>query len=191
MRFTIPFAWAFAFLRHCCVCLSIFRASAFCCGLGVSSFAFFVWIPFTVTILHFSLQWMPVLAVDLDRFTERCRLSGSFICNVWINFEVSIRIAAFLDTFAQARVFRTCLVVQVDRSNMALGATTIRLQCHSKAWTVATPPVQYFSPVQSSASPWCPPAVMELKRKRDEMKWTPCSSPCMPDTRGWLRTQAL
>ena len=85
---------------------------------------------------------MPVLPVDLDRFTERCRLSGSFICNVWINFEVSIRITAFLDTFAQARVFRTCLVVQVDRRDVALGATTVRLNCHSKAWTVATPPVQ-------------------------------------------------
>ena len=116
----------------------------------------FVVDPVTVTSASFAVffQWMPVLAVDLDRFTERCRLSGTFICHVWIDFEVSIRIAAFLDTFGQARVFRTCLVVQVDRSDVALGATTVRLNCHSKAWTVATPPVQYFSPVQSSASPW-------------------------------------
>ena len=82
--------------------------------------------------------------MNLDRFTERCRLSGFFISEIWISFEVSIRIVAYLDTFAQARVFLTCLVVQVDRSDVALGATSIRLNCE-QAWTVATPPVQAYA----------------------------------------------
>ena len=87
---------------------------------------------------------MPIVSVDLERFTERCRLSGFFIRDIWINFAVSSRIIANLDTFTQARVFLTCLVVQVDRSDVALGATSIRLQCVHQAWTVATPPVQAF-----------------------------------------------
>ena len=113
------------------------------CHLGVD--------PFTVTL---QLYFMPIVSVDLERFTERCRLSGFFISEIWLGFEVSIRIIAFLDTFTQARVFLTCLVVQVDRSDVALGATSIRLQCAQLPWTVATPPVQAYHPVSSSASPW-------------------------------------
>ena len=93
--------------------------------------------PFTVIC---SCIFMPIVAVDLERFTERCRFSGFFICDIWINFEVSTRIIAYLDTFTQARVFLTCLVIQVDRSDVALGAISIRLQCPQQAWTVAPPP---------------------------------------------------
>ena len=66
------------------------------------------------------------------------------------------------------RLYITCLVIQVDRSDVALGATAIRTQCpRSCAWTVATPPVQAFSAVASSASPWWDQVVqVELKRKR-------------------------
>lgn len=98
---------------------------------------------------------MPRLPVDLDRFALRCRLSGTFGCDIWLYFEIAIRIATYLDTFAVTRLFITCLVIQVDRSDVALGATAIRLKCpRSCAWTVATPPVQVVVAVSSSASPW-------------------------------------
>ena len=61
------------------------------------------------------------------------------------SFEVSILIAAYLDSFSQTRLFISCLVIQVDRTDVALGATSIRLQCHSQPWTVPTPPLQSFS----------------------------------------------
>ena len=97
---------------------------------------------------------MPRLPVDLDRFSERCHCSGAFVCHVWIRFEISILVASYLDTFSVTRLFISCLVIQVDRSDVALGSTSLRLQCQSQPWTVPTPPVQAFSPVASSASPW-------------------------------------
>ena len=96
------------------------------------------------------------LPVDLERFTERLQFSGVFVRDIWINYEVSILIAAYLDSFAQTRLFISCLVIQVDRIDVALGATSIRLQCHSQPWTVPTPPLQSFS-VPSSSSDSVPP----------------------------------
>ena len=62
----------------------------------------------------------------------------------------------YLDSFAQTRLFISCLVIQVDRTDVALGATSIRLQCHSQPWTVPTPPLQSFS-LPSSSSDSVPP----------------------------------
>ena len=96
------------------------------------------------------------LPVDLERFTQRLHPSGIFVRDIWINFEVSILIAAYLDSFSQTRLFISCLVIQVDRTDVALGATSIRLQCHSQPWTVPTPPLQSFS-LTSSSSDSVPP----------------------------------
>ena len=96
------------------------------------------------------------LPVDLERFTQRLHPSGIFVRDIWINFEVSILIAAYLDSFSQTRLFISCLVIQVDRTDVALGATSIRLQCHSQPWAVPTPPLQSFS-VTSSSSDSVPP----------------------------------
>ena len=94
------------------------------------------------------------LLVDLDRFILRCQLSGRFVTDVWVQFAVSTTVVAFLDTHSQIHILRSCIVIYVDRSEVALGATSIREQCINKAWTVATPPLQAYSVPQSSASPW-------------------------------------
>lgn len=105
--------------------------------------------PFTV--IAFTVRCMLQLPVDLERFTQRLQLSGNFVRDIWISFEVSILIAAYLDSFSQTRLFISCLVIQVDRTDVALGATSIRLQCHSQPWTVPTPPLQSFSLTSSSS----------------------------------------
>ena len=74
--------------------------------------------------------------------------------DIWIRFDIAIIIAACLDTFGQTRLYLSCLVIQVDRSDIALGATSVILQCQSQRWTVPTPPVQVVHRPESSASPW-------------------------------------
>ena len=101
-----------------------------------------------------SASFVPRLPVDLDRFSQRCHESSAFVNDIWIRFDVAVIFAAFLDTFSQTRVCLTCLVIQVDRSDIALGATAVRLQCQSQRWSVPTPPVQVVRRSVSSASPW-------------------------------------
>ena len=105
--------------------------------------------PFSVSV-HF----MPRLPVDLDRFSRRCHESSAFVRDIWLYFDIAIIIAAHLDTFGQTRLYLSCLVIQVDRSDVALGATSVILRCQSQRWTVATPPVQVVHRPVSSASPW-------------------------------------
>ena len=107
-------------------------------------------------MIAFTVRCMLQLPVDLERFTQRLQLSGNFVRDIWISFEMSILIAAYLDSFSQTRLFISCLVIQVDRTDVALGATSIRLQCHSQPWTVPTPPLQSFS-LTSSSSDSVPP----------------------------------
>ena len=94
------------------------------------------------------------LLVDLNRFILRCQHSGHFVRDVWVQFAISTTVVAFLDTHSQIRVLRSCIVIYVDRSEVALGATSIRERCIAKAWTVATPPLQAHSVAPSSATIW-------------------------------------
>lgn len=94
------------------------------------------------------------LLVDLNRFILRCQHSGHFVTDVWVQFAISTTVVAFLDTHSQIRVLRSCIVIYVDRSEVALGATSIRERCIAKAWTVATPPLQAHSVPPSAATPW-------------------------------------
>ena len=97
---------------------------------------------------------MPNFLVDLERFILRCRHSGHFVRDIWVQFAVSTTVVAFLDTHSQIRVLRSCIVVYVDRSEVALGSTSVRLHCIDQAWTVATPPLQAFSAAHSTTSSW-------------------------------------
>lgn len=84
-------------------------------------------------LLRFSLPGssllMPrlVLLCDLERFTNGYRISGPFVSELWLSFEISITLIAFLDTFSQARLHLSCVVLQVDRTEIGLGATEKRL----------------------------------------------------------------
>ena len=97
---------------------------------------------------------MPNFLVDLERFILRCRHSGHFVRDIWVQFAVSTTVVAFLDTHSQIRVLRSCIVVYVDRSEVALGSTSVRLRCIDQASTVATPPLQAFSAAHSTTSSW-------------------------------------
>ena len=128
---TIRFAWVF-YRRH----LLTFSAGAY-----VASLVALVQWPSYFWLGSFHSDLLPVycmlqLPVDLERFPQWLHFSGIFVRDIWINFEVSILITAYLDNFSQTRLFISCLVIQVDRTDVALGATSIRLQCHSQPWIV-------------------------------------------------------
>ena len=97
-------------------------------------------------LLRFSLPGfsplMPRLLCDLERFTNGYRISGPFVSELWLSFEISVTLIAFLDTFSQARLHLCCVVLQVDRTEIGLGATEKRLQIQLESWGVPTPPVQ-------------------------------------------------
>ena len=113
-------------------------------------------------LLRFSLPGssllMPrlVLLCDLERFTNGDRISGPFVSELWLSFEISTTLIAFLDTFSQARLHLSCVVLQVDRTEIGLGATEKRLHINLESWGVPTPPVQpCLSPVQTvGTSSW-------------------------------------
>ena len=75
---------------------------------------------------------MPNFLVDLERFILRCRHSGHFVRDIWVQFAVSTTVVAFLDTHSQIRVLRSCIVVYVDRSEVVEAQR-------------ADPPVSYYS----------------------------------------------
>ena len=83
-----------------------------------------------------------VLACDLARFTQGCRASGPLLADLWCFFDISIGVIAYLDTFSHFRLLQCCLVLYVDRTDVALGATALRLGIHLQSWGVPTPPVQ-------------------------------------------------
>ena len=41
---------------------------------------------------------MPRLLCDLERFTNGYRISGPFVSELWLSFEISVTLIAFLDT---------------------------------------------------------------------------------------------
>ena len=89
---------------------------------------------------------MPRIVCDLARFTAGFQNSGPFVAELWCWFSVSTTIVAYLDTFTQHRLLRACLVLQVDRTDVALGSTEVRLRINLDSWSVQTPPVQAFVP---------------------------------------------
>ena len=95
---------------------------------------------------------MPSSAVpcDLQRFTQAVDHSGTFVRNLWIQFAVSVQVFAFLHPADHLQCSFTCVVLQVDRWEVALGATEVRLGLNLSSWSVPTPPVQAYSLISSS-----------------------------------------
>ena len=85
------------------------------------------------------------LVCDLARFTYCCNNTGPFVSELWCFFLISTGVVAYLDTFAQHRLLITCIVLQVDRTDVALGATEIRWAYGSPAGECPQPPVQAFA----------------------------------------------
>lgn len=71
--------------------------------------------------------------------------SCAFLDLIWRQFEISLRVYAFLDTFVQVRLSVTCVVILVDRSEVALASTEWRLGLALSSWTVPTPGLAAFS----------------------------------------------
>lgn len=91
-----------------------------------------------------------VLVCDLERFTNGLHISGPFVSEIWCAYDISVIVTAFLDTFSQARLLLSCVVLQVDRSDVALSVTALRLHIALSSWGVPTPPVQaYLPPAQT------------------------------------------
>ena len=86
----------------------------------------------------------PRLHCDLQRFTQAVNRSGDFVQHLWIQFAVSVHVVSFLHSSDQQCCFATCLVIYIDRAELALGATEIREGLNLSSWSVPTPPVQVF-----------------------------------------------
>ena len=91
------------------------------------------------------------LVCDLARFTQGCRNCGALISDLWLFFTISTGVFAFLDTHSQYRFLQCGIVVYVDRSEVALGATELRLNFQLLSWGVPTPPVQAVAPQLDNA----------------------------------------
>ena len=90
------------------------------------------------------------LYVDLGRFTGAVDRAVPFTRCVWFYFTISTRVFTFLDPGDQIRCSLTCVVIQVDRIEVALGATELRLELALSSWSVPTPPLAAFSLQTSS-----------------------------------------
>eukprot|EP00435_Cladocopium_sp_Y103_P056050 s551_g18.t1 len=96
------------------------------------------------------------LLCDLSRFTQGCAASGPLVSDLWCSFAISTRVIAYLDAFNQVRLLSACIVLQVYRSEVQLGATALRLGTPNQVFSVPTPPLQRYrySSVVSTAPPW-------------------------------------
>ena len=88
--------------------------------------------------------------VDLGRFTGAVQRAVPFVQYVWLRFSISTQVFAFLDPGSQIRCSWCCVIIQVDRIEVALGATEIQLHIAVSSWSVPTPPLAAFSPPASS-----------------------------------------
>ena len=91
-----------------------------------------------------------VIPCPLERFLQgynRC----PFLDCIWRQCVINLRVFAFLDTFSVHRFSHTCVVILVDRAEVALAATDWRLGLELSAWSVPTPPVASYSSVSVSS----------------------------------------
>ena len=82
------------------------------------------------------------LTCDLARFTQGCQACGPLVSELWCFFAISTSVIAYLDTYSHFRWLQCCIVVYIDRTDVALGATELRLGIQLPSWGVPTPPVQ-------------------------------------------------
>ena len=61
----------------------------------------------------------PRLHCDLQRFTQAVNRSGDFVQHLWIQFAVSVHVVSFLHSSDQQCCFATCLVIYIDRAELA------------------------------------------------------------------------
>ena len=92
-----------------------------------------------------------VLVCPLARFLNGYN-SCSFLDLLWRRFAISLRVYGFFDTFTQVRLSFTCVVILVDRSEVALASTEWRLGLALSSWTVPTPPVAAYFASEPSVS---------------------------------------
>ena len=85
-----------------------------------------------------------VIPCPLERFLQGYN-SCPFLDCIWRQFVINLRVFAFLDTFSVHRFSHTCVVILVDRAEVALAATDWRLGLELSAWSVPTPPVASYS----------------------------------------------
>ena len=92
------------------------------------------------------------LHCDLARFQQSVQSSG-FIARFWYQFEFKVQVAVFLTPTELIRVHLVNIAIFIDRSDVALGATSLLIGYQGSAWTVPTPPVAHHSqPVRSATS---------------------------------------
>ena len=149
MHFTIPFAWAIVFLHFA---PSTFRASALAAAVA--------------SVWHLLPSWCGSFHSELAAAFHAHCFSGfgtvySVVQTHWLFHcrDFGLVSTCMLASLPFGYLYTvksslTCVVVQVDHSDVALGATSIRLHCAQLPWTVATPPIQAYHPISSSASSW-------------------------------------
>ena len=91
------------------------------------------------------------LSVPAGKIPQRVQLLFlyGFALETICNQLASLR---FFDTFTQVRLSFTCVVILVDRSEVALASTEWRLGLALSSWTVPTPPVAAYFASEPSVS---------------------------------------
>ena len=81
------------------------------------------------------------LTCDLERFCRQCDL----LHPIWNSFNFKCTLFMFLDVFEQQRLAHSCVVILVDRSELALFATYLKLDpsVDMSTFSVRTPPVAF------------------------------------------------
>ena len=80
-----------------------------------------------------------MLICSLDRFCQR----RDMMHPIWRDFFIVMKIHVFLDVYGERRLALTCVVIIVDRAELSLAATCLRLGIYDRlsSYSVRTPPV--------------------------------------------------
>ena len=84
--------------------------------------------------------------ISLDRLAQ-CNRQAAFLLNIPDWFSVQEVLFSSLSPAEGHRLLRSCLALYVDRKDLFLNSTAIRLGYSASGFSVPTPPLQPFLPV--------------------------------------------
>ena len=87
-----------------------------------------------------------MLEISLDRLAQ-CNRQERFLLNIPDWFCVQEVLVSALTPSEGHLLLRTCLALYVDRRDLFLSATAIRINYAHSGFSVRTPPLQHFIPV--------------------------------------------
>ena len=94
------------------------------------------------------------MIITLERISH-CNHQERFLCAVPDWFDIQTRIFSALTPLESFRISHSCIVLYIDRRDLLLAATAVRIHYSGSGWSVATPPVQlYLQPALGQGGVW-------------------------------------